>query len=250
MTPQPTVRKGAMTGSEGERLGAQDEGTRAPEVGGAPSRRGFLQLAGATGGAAALSGLLAACGSGAEGGGEATEESGPPEPATDLEIVNFALFLEYLEEDFYRQVIDSGRIGEPRLERLMRSIRQNEIEHVDLLAGVVQQLGGTPVARPESRFGPVIEAGRERILEVASMVENLGASAYLGQAPRIQNLRILEAALSIHTVEGRHAAALNEIAGNGFSGGEELVGSLPDGPFGKPMTREEVLTAAAPFVQG
>jgi hypothetical protein len=96
----------------------------------------------------------------------------------------------------------------------------------------------------------VIDAGRERILEVASTVENLGASAYLGQAPRIQNLRILESALAIHTVEARHAAALNEIAGNGFASGGKLVGSVPDGAFAQPMTREEVLTAAAPYVQG
>jgi rubrerythrin len=239
-----------MTGSESERLGAGDGAATAPEVADQASRRRFMQVAGTTGGGAAVSILLAACGSGAEGGGATTAEAGPPEPATDLEIVNFALFLEYLEEDFYKQVIESGEIKEPSLMRLMRSIHQNEIEHADLLAAVAQQLGGTPVARPKSRFGSVIDAGKEKILETASTIENLGASAYLGQAPRIENLRILETALSIHTVEARHAAALNEIAGNGFSGGSELVGSLPDGAFGLPMTREEVLTKAAPFVEG
>ncbi len=60
---------------------------------------------------------------------------------------------------------------------------------------------------------------------------------------------MLESALAIHTVEARHAAALNEIAGNGFSGGGPLSGSIPNGPFGRPMTREEVLEEAAPFIQ-
>ena len=47
------------------------------------------------------------------------------------------------------------------------------------------------------------------MLETAAAVENLGAAAYLGQARRIQTKEILAAALSIHTVEARHAAALN-----------------------------------------
>ena len=239
-----------MTGNESERLGAGDGAAAVPEVASPASRRRFMQHVGTAGGGAAVSILLAACGGDDDGDGTTAEDLGPPEPATDLEIVNYALFLEYLEEDFYRQVIESGEITEPRLLRLMRSIRQNETEHVDLLAGVAQQLGGTPVGRPRSRFGEVIEGGRERILEVASTIENLGASAYLGQAPRIENLRVLESALAIHTVEARHAAALNEIAGNGFAGGGKLVGSLPDGAFAQPMTREEVLTAAAPYVKG
>ncbi|MBA2257068.1 MAG: ferritin-like domain-containing protein, partial [Thermoleophilaceae bacterium] len=91
----------------------------------AASRRRFMQLVGAAGGTVALSTLAAACGSGAEGGGAAEASSGTPEPKGDLEIVNYALFLEYLEEDFYQQVIASNKITEPRLARLMRSIRQN-----------------------------------------------------------------------------------------------------------------------------
>jgi rubrerythrin len=239
-----------MTGSERERLDAANVAARVPESADPASRRRFMQAVGTAGAGAAMAILLAACGDDDEEDGTATEESGPPEPATDLEIVNYALFLEYLEEDFYRQVIESGEITEPRLMRLMRSIRQNETEHADVLTGVAEQLGGTPVARPKSRFGDVIEGGRERILEVASTIENLGASAYLGQAPRIENLRVLESALAIHTVEARHAAALNEIAGNGFAGGGKLAGSVPDGAFAQPMTREEVLTAAAPYVKG
>ena len=232
---------------EGQAAGDGTDSERA--IRHAASRRRFMQLVGTAGGAAAISTLTAACGSGAEGGGAADASTGSPEPKNDLEIVNYALFLEYVEEDFYEQVIDSDEITEPRLARLMRSIHQNEREHADALAGVANQLGGTPIARPKTDFGAVIASGEERILDVAAVLENLGAAAYLGQLPRIQSLSLRETAATIATVEARHAAALNELAGNGFKGGDRLEGSIPDGPLGRPMTREEVLDEAAVFLK-
>ena len=210
------------------------------------SRRRFVGLVGGTGAAAALSTLAAACGGEDEETATQAEAPAPGDPATDLEIVNYALFLELLEEEFYTQVLESGAISDPRLRSLTGSIRKNETEHVDLLTGVVEQLGGSPVNRPDTKFDAIIDAGEEKILETAAMIENLGAAAYLGQADRIEDGRVLETALSIHTVEARHAAALNEIAGNGFSDGE-LKGSIPDGAFAEAMTRGDVLRAAAPY---
>lgn len=245
------IHRSDVEGGAGSRSGGV-----APAAGSGPdqihlrdsaSRRRFLALVGGAGGAMALSTLLSACGGEEEQ--EAPEDVGDPaQPNTDLDIVNYALYLEYLEEDFYKQVVDSGELRS-EYQDLARSIRQNETEHADALEAVVLQLGGSPVPRPKPKFEAVIEAGEQRILETAATVENLGASAYLGQATNIENNRILEAALNIHTVEARHAAALNEIAGNGFRGGGPLTGSIPDGAFAKPMTREEVLEAAAPFVR-
>lgn len=210
------------------------------------SRRRFLRLVGGAGSAAAFSTILAAC------GGEEQQESGdsgdPVQPTTDLEIANYALYLEYLEEDFYRQVVDSGRLRSEH-QALARGIRQNEAEHVDALEAVVQQLAGTPVPRPEPRFDAVIAAGEQRILETAATVENLGAAAYLGQVTNLENTAVVETVLTIHSVEARHAAALNEVAGNGFRGGGPLTGSIPDGALAEPMTREAVLEAAARFVR-
>jgi rubrerythrin len=216
------------------------------------SRKQFVGLVGGAGGAAALSTLLAACG-GEEEEQEVQPRTGPEgtaagDPGTDLEILNYVLFLEYLEQDLYEQALKSGELGDPQLQRLAKEILGNETEHVNLLEGVVQQLGGQPVARPGTTFDSVIQGGEAEILEVAATLENLGAAAYLGQAPRIENGRVLEAVLSIHTVEGRHAAALNELAGLGSTDGK-LKGSLPDGAFAEPMSREQVLRAAAPFVK-
>ena len=75
----------------------------------------------------------------------------------------------------------------------------------------------------------------------AATVENLGAAAYLGQAGSIQNKEVLAAALSIHTVEARHASALNELLGEAVT---------PDGAFAKPASMDEVLTKVKPFIVG
>jgi hypothetical protein len=211
------------------------------------SRRRFLEAIAGLGGAATVSAVLAACGSGREGGSTAPAATGPPEPATDLEIVNYALFLEYLERDFYDRVRKSGKVrGEAA--PLVRDVYQNEVEHADALEKTVRQLGAAPVRPPEGNFDPVIDAGQDRILEVSAQLENLGASAYLGQATRIENLELLDAVLSIQTVEGRHAAAFNELAGNGFRERGQLEGSLPTGAFAKGRSRSDVLELAAPYV--
>lgn len=220
----------------------------------AASRRRFMGLVGGAGAATAMSILVAACGEEEpETGGEATTATEPgeeaaSEPGTDLEIVKYALFLEYFERIFYDQVLKSGEVQDSDLRKLIEDIYDNETEHAKALAALVQQLAGTPVQQPKTKFASVIDGGEDRILDVAAMLENIGAAAYLGQGDKIVNDDILEAALSIHSVEARHAAALNEIAGFGFRAGK-LEGSVPNGPFAKPMTRAEVLEQVAPYLE-
>ncbi len=217
------------------------------------SRKRFLKMVGGTGAAGALAILLAACGGEDEtttAGGEdtATTGSGEVSPGGDLNIVKYALTLELLEEDLYKQVLDSGEVSGDVLE-LTKEVYENEQEHVIALTSTVEQLGSTPVEAPRTDFTSVLEGGQPEILKTSAMVENLGAAAYLGQADLIQNPDILSAALSIHSVEARHAARFNELAGNGFMTGNELRGSVPDGAFAKPMTMEEVLERIQPFVR-
>jgi rubrerythrin len=215
-----------------------------------------MELVGGGGAAAAAAIFAAACGEDEGGGGnedsvtaagEVEEETPAGEPGNDLEIVKYALFLEFFEESFYGQVLESGEVQDSDLKLLIEDVYRNEKEHVAALAALVRQLAGTPVPRPKTKFESVINGGEEKIIATSSVFENLGAAAYLGQADQIQSARILDAALSIHTVEARHAAAFNELAGLGFQGGK-LEGSIPDGAFGKPMTRDEVLKQAAPFL--
>jgi rubrerythrin len=221
----------------------------------ASSRKKFLKMTGGAGAAGALSLLIAACGGSdkkdttSTSSAEAdTQSKSSSKTGGDVEIVNYALTLEYLEAEFYKQVLDSGVIKDAKVGDLAKKFGETEQAHVDALTAAVKKLGGTPAAKPQTKFQDVLDGGATKILKTAAMVENLGAAAYLGQAGRIKNKEILAAALSIHSVEARHAAALNELTGAGFKGSSALVGSLPDGAFAKPMSMEQVLKQVQPFI--
>ena len=79
----------------------------------------------------------------------------------------------------------------------------------------------------------------KQVAKLAATVENLGASAYLGQAGNIKSKEILAAALAIHTVEARHASTLNSML---------KMTPTPDGAFARPMTMAQVLKVVKPFI--
>jgi rubrerythrin len=212
----------------------------------AQSRSRFLKMVGGAGAAGALSLLIAACGGdddedGSSGSGDSAMTTAEQKKADsgDLEIVNYALTLEYLEADFYAKVIESGEVTDKKIAELAKSIGENEQAHVAVLKSTVEKMGGTPAAKPTTKFDDVIAGGPEKILSTAATVENLGAAAYLGQAGLIKSKEVLAAALSIHSVEARHAAALNTLAG-------EVI--VPDGAFAKPASKDEVLEQVQPFI--
>jgi rubrerythrin len=203
------------------------------------SRRKLLAV---TGGSTALAAFLAACGSDsgtttttstAAAGQSGTEKFGKG----DVGILNYALTLEYLEVAFYEDVVKSALFKGSDLATI-RKFGAEEAEHVTALTGFVKQMGGTPAPKPKTEF-PLKSA--KLVLELAATVENLGAAAYLGQAPYIKGASVLSAALSIHSVEGRHAAALNTLLGDSIT---------PDGAFAKPAGADEVLKSVEPFIVG
>jgi len=228
------------------------------------SRKRFLKAVGGGGAAAALGILIAACGgddekeSSTSGSSPSTTTTDAEKPSSgepsgsemkgDIEIVNYALTLEYLEAQFYADVIASGVIKDKAIGAVAQKFGETEQQHVDALIATVKQLGGTPADKPKASFQSVIDGGAQMILETAATVENLGAAAYLGQAGRIKNKEVLAAALAIHTVEARHAAALNAVIGAGFQGSGPLNGTVPDGAFAKPMDMDAVLEAVKPFL--
>ena len=205
------------------------------------SRKRFLKLVGGAGAATAFATFLAACGDDDEeqAADTQTTESSDTSGGGDLEIVQYALTLEHLETDFYNAVIDSGVIKDAAIAETATAIRDSEQEHVDALTAVNKQLGGDGYKRPKTTFDSVLEGGPDMILETAATVENLGAAAYLGQAGRIKSKDILASALAIHSVEARHAAALNTLVGRTI---------VPDGAFAKPASMEEVLPEVEPFL--
>jgi len=216
------------------------------------SRGAFLKMVGGAGAAGALGIFLAACGDD-DKEDEAAKTGEEKKPAADSNkgdaaIVNYALTLEYLEADFYQQVIASGEITDKKIVEAAKQIGQNEQEHVDALKATAEMLGGAVAKAPKTKFDDVLAGGPDMILETAATVENLGAAAYLGAAGMIKSKTVLAAALSIHSVEARHAAALNSLVGRGFGGKGGLSGSLPDGAFAKGMSEADVLAAVKPFL--
>ncbi len=207
------------------------------------SRRRFLAVGG---GSTALAAFLAACG---DDSGTTTDDTtaamdsggGASETAQfgkgDVGILNYALTLEYLETAFYADVVKSGLFKGAELETI-RKFGREEAEHVEALTAAVKQLGGKPVPEPKAEF-PLKSA--KSVLELAGTVENLGAAAYLGQAANIQSPEVLASALAIHSVEGRHAAALNTLLGESIT---------PDGAFAKPADVNTVLESVEPFLVG
>ena len=207
------------------------------------SRSQFLKIAGGTGAAGALAIFLAACGDDDEESSSSSSdtktEASSGSAKSDIEIVNYALTLEYLEAEFYKAAIESGEVKTKAVAEVAKTIVEDENEHVTALTATVEQLGGKPVAKPKTNFDDVLAGGEKKILETAASVENLGAAAYLGQAGRIKSKDVLAAALSIHTVEGRHAAVLNNVIGKTI---------VPDGAFAKPADMATVLKAVKPFI--
>lgn len=152
----------------------------------------------------------------------------------DVDIVNFALTLEYLETAFYEEAKKrAGARGE--LKSLIDLIASDEKQHVEALKATVKQLGGKPVAEPKFDFP---YSGTAGFLELARTFEDTGVSAYNGAGPLIESKEVLGAAGSIVQVEARHAAAIR------------LQSSEEPSPeaFDPALDEAQVLKAVEPFI--
>jgi rubrerythrin len=201
-------------------------------------RKRFLKMAGGAGAASFSAFVLAACGSSTKTTSTATKSASAASTGAgggDLAILNYALTLEYLETGFYEKVVASG-LFTGSVGALIKSFGGQEKTHVEALKGAVEKLGGTPAANPNGKF-PVTSAAQ--VAQLAYTVENLGASAYLGQAGNIQSPEVLATALAIHSVEARHAATLGTLVKKSIT---------PDGAFAKPADMSTVLAAVKPFL--
>ncbi|MGI8945568.1 MAG: ferritin-like domain-containing protein [Thermoleophilaceae bacterium] len=156
----------------------------------------------------------------------------------DVDILNFALTLEYLEAAFYDQAVKNvkGLGGEAK--ELAETLRDNENEHIDALTATINDLGGKPVDAPGVDFGKAF-ANEKSFLKTAQTFEDLGVSAYNGAAPKIESKEVLGAAGAIVQVEARHAAAVR------FMRGEPVTA----GAFDEPLDEQAVLDAAGPFIK-
>jgi hypothetical protein len=152
----------------------------------------------------------------------------------DVDILNFALTLEYLESTFYLEAKTRAKAS-GELKKLVDLLAEDEKQHVDALKATIKQLGGKPVAEPKFNFDYNGTAG---FLKLAQTFEDTGVSAYNGAGPMIESKEVLGAAGSIVQVEARHAAAIR------LQNKEEPA---PEA-FDPSLDEAQVLMAVEPFI--
>jgi hypothetical protein len=155
---------------------------------------------------------------------------------SDLDILNFALTLEYLETDFYQVKGKSvGLSGQAKA--LAGSFGDEESEHVAALTKAITGSGGKPVKKPMFDFPVTNQAS---FLKLAYVLENTGVGAYNGAGPALTNKELLAAAGSIVQIEARHAASIAVLTGMPIT---------PNGAFDKPLSMKQVLAKAGPLIK-
>lgn len=136
-----------------------------------------------------------------------------PTSSAVVDVLNFALTLEYLESTFYSQGLTANLVAGTDT-AYITTISKDEANHVTALQGLITQLGGTPVTAPPVDLTgggafPDVLTNYQTFLAVAETFEDTGVRAYKGQAGALAgNQAVLTAALSIHAVEARHASAI------------------------------------------
>ncbi|WP_410619660.1 ferritin-like domain-containing protein [Amycolatopsis sp. cmx-8-4] len=93
--------------------------------------------------------------------------------AGDLEILNYALTLEYLESDFYTMGLAKKPVSGRELE-LITEIADHESAHVTAVTALIKQLGGTPVAKPVIKYPDETFKDKAGFLKAASTFEEVG----------------------------------------------------------------------------
>ena len=205
--------------------------------------------------------------------------------AKAVEILNFALTLEYLEDEFYKAGIAAANLIPASDKAIFTQIGKHESQHVAFL---VKALGTSAIKKPtfDFQYGGVfgdVFTNYKTFVTVSSALEDTGVRAYKGQAgDLIADPQILEYALQVHSVEARHAAIARRLAAtvtsnpamkawitgnagavpaiyanenNLTQGGKDLKGlaSKSDAAiseaFDEPLTAAQVLAIAGPFIK-
>jgi hypothetical protein len=188
-----------------------------------PDRRRFLQKLGT------VSAMLGAAGA----------VKGQSMDITDVDILQFALNLEYLEAEFYTVAVSgrtidafgvgidgSGTKGATTggnrvifnnsmlpIMSVMEELAFDERAHVNLLRGALMAAGVEPVAKPAINLSGLGFGfgGHVDFITLARILEDIGVTAYAGAAPLISNKAYLGVAAQILAVEAFHSGNIRLI---------------------------------------
>lgn len=215
------------------------------------TRRSFLAGTGTLLGASALSGTALAKGDDEDEGQGDGNGNGGMGDLTDVDVLNYALTLEHLEDVFYREGLNSydeqtvmnARVTNERFGDFIRDdlyanlqrVGEHEATHVEALTATIEELGGDPVPECTYEFG---YGSFNEFLQTAALLENTGVAAYNGAIALIDDPGLQTTGATIATVEARHASYLNL-----------LNGEVPfPGAFDEAKSMQEILDAAGGFI--
>jgi hypothetical protein len=210
------------------------EALRADGVADGDTRLSFLRKAGVGGAALAASGgLVSALATPAlaasAGHGRPPKSFGKG----DIGILNYALTLEYLEAAFYNGAAAANLSLDPATAAFLKVVVKDENAHVAYLK---KALGSKAAKKPTFDFKGT-NTNVAMFKATSQVLENTGVHAYSGQALNIKSPKVVQAAVSILTIEARHASVIgliNDASGNSIA---------PDGPFDTPFTAAKVIAA-------
>jgi rubrerythrin len=135
-----------------------------------------------------------------------------PSKKQDVAILNYALTLEYLESAFYNEAVAGGALNAEVL-AAAKVVASHENAHVKFLKAA---LGSAAVKKPKFDFKGTTK-DQAKFVATATVLEDTGVSAYSGQATRIYEPAVVKAAVSILTVEARHASQFRTLEGKVFA---------------------------------
>jgi hypothetical protein len=180
--------------------------------------------------------LVATLGGGAALAALVVAEPGRAQSKEDVAILNYALTLEYLQAAFYTEAERRNALRTRLARQTTQVLGAVERAHVTALQDA---LGSAAVKRPSFDFKGTTE-DEDAFIRTAVAFEDLGTAAYKGQAHRLQSKALLAAAVSIHSVEARHAAWIRYLAG-----APPATSALDEG---KSMEETQRLVASTGFI--
>lgn len=139
---------------------------------------------------------------------------GAPSASQDVEILNFALLLEFLESEFYKEAVSKNAIGGETL-AFAKVVRDHELAHVAFLRNA---LGSKARSKPQFDFKDTT-SDPDKFRATSIALEDTGVAAYNGQGKNLTK-KTLAAAGQIVSVEARHAAWIRRITGKPAYGGQ------------------------------
>jgi hypothetical protein len=127
----------------------------------------------------------------------------------DVAILQFDLVLEYLQAGLYTE---AERLGEltPTTLAWARVVGAHERAHIQAIKGLLGRRKTVP--SPNFNYRNVT-SDEQPFIKTAVAFEDLTAALLKWQAPRLDSRAIVAAAVTLHSVETRHAAWIRHIVG-------------------------------------